>query len=141
MPKLDDKISYQSGYKYQLYASYTHGLQIIPPDGTVKLPFITWHEDGYLIIQSGYAWDGPSGPTWDTDTFMRGSLVHDAMYQLMRMGEMSNIYREEADKLLRDICIEDGMWRFRANYVYRAVRRCGKKYTEEAGLKETKTAP
>ena len=59
------------------------------------------------------------------DFVFLSSLVHDAMYQLMRMGEMSNIYREEADKLLRDICIEDGMWRVRAWWVYRAVRMFG----------------
>ena len=139
MPKLDDKISYQSGYKYQLYASYTHELQIVPPDGTVKLPFITWHEDGYLIIQSGYAWDGPSGPTWDTDTFMRGSLVHDALYQLMRLGCMDKAHRCYADELLRDICIEDGMWSFRAWYVYKAVRSCGE--SAATNSREVKVAP
>ena len=139
MPKTNSTILYRSGYKYQVYSPYTHKIGVNNM-GIFEDAFFRWH-DVYLTIKAGYAWDGPSGLTWDTDTFMRGSLVHDAMYQLMRMGAMSNIYREEADKLLRDICIEDGMWRFRANYVYRAVRRCGKKYTEEAGLKETKTAP
>jgi hypothetical protein len=78
--------------------------------------------DGMLIICQRYSWDGPSGPTIDTATFMRASLVHDALYQLMREGELEYKYRIVADKLLREMCLEDGMWGFRAWYVYWAVR-------------------
>ena len=45
---------------------------------------------GHLIIKRSYAWDGPSGPTIDTKNFMRGSLVHDALYQLMRHEHLSS---------------------------------------------------
>jgi hypothetical protein len=90
-------------------------------------------------MKAGYAWDGPSGPTWDTDTFMRGSLVHDAMYQLMRLGCMDRVHRCYADELLRDICIEDGMWSFRAWYVYKAVRSCGE--SAATNSREVKVAP
>jgi len=40
---------------------------------------------GSLCIREGYSWDGPSGPAIDTVDFMRGSLVHDALYQLNGM--------------------------------------------------------
>jgi len=56
---------------------------------------------------------------------MRGSLVHDALYQLMREGALPIVYREEADRLLRRICIEDGMSRLRAAWVLRGVRLGG----------------
>ena len=79
----------------------------------------------------GYAWDGPSGPTIDTKNFMRGSLVHDGLYQLMREGLLAHEeYRKSADDLLRDICVEDGMSKFRAWYVHRAVRISGGKSTK-----------
>ena len=139
MPKLADKIRYRGVYKYQLYSPYTHDIGLHQSE-TFEDQFFRW-SDSCLTMKAGYAWDGPSGLTWDTDTFMRGSLVHDAMYQLMRCGDMDRNYRKHADELLRDICIEDGMWKFRANYVYRAVRRCGEQYTKESGLKNIRCAP
>jgi hypothetical protein len=47
----------------------------------------------------GYAWNGPSGPTLDTRNFMRGSLVHDALYQLMREGRMDNGLRRQNEAI------------------------------------------
>ncbi len=107
-----DKIYYKKGYKYQLYETYTVFINIVLPD-----PIITDYvqlKDGYLIISKGYAWDGASGPTIDTKSSMRGALVHDALYQLMRLGLLPISYRPKADDLLHDICVEDGMWHFRA---------------------------
>ncbi len=76
----------------------------------------------FLIVRAYYAWDGPSGPTFDTKTFMRGSLFHDALCQLIAEGLLDKKYRKYADQLLRQIILEDGMSKFRAWYVYQAVR-------------------
>lgn len=77
---------------------------------------------GLLYIYAGYAWDGPSGPTFDTDNFMRGSLIHDVLYQMMRNALLPiNPTKEIADRILQKICIEDGMSAFRAGYVYWGV--------------------
>lgn len=84
-------------------------------------------EDGVVTLRRGYAWDGPSGPTIDTYTFMRGSLFHDALYQLMREGVLPLSTRKHADEILRDICLEDGMSKIRAAWVYRGVRIGGNK--------------
>jgi hypothetical protein len=87
---------------------------------------VTLSPDGTLFLASGYAWDGPSGPTFDTPDFMRGSLVHDGLYQLIRERHIPmDPYREQADRLLRAHCIEDGMSGLRAWYVYQAVRLRG----------------
>ncbi len=57
---------------------------------------------------------------------MRGSLVHDGLYQLMRDGLLDHEkYRKDDDDLLRVVCKEDGMSSFRAWYVYRSVRIFG----------------
>jgi len=101
----------------------------IMPDADIDTPFIKWYGNT-LLIRKYYCWDGPSGVTLDTKTFMRGSLVHDALYQLMREGRLDIKWRDYADKLLRDICIADGMWRFRANYVYWAVSKFGAKHAQ-----------
>ena len=45
---------------------------------------------------------GASGPTLDTDDTMElDSLVHDALYQLMREGCLPQSARKAADKLMR----------------------------------------
>ncbi len=91
-----------------------------------KRPFL-FIQGGRLLISPEYAWDGPSGPTIDTKSFMRGSLAHDALYQLMREGKLNRHYRKYTDRLLKKICLEDGMNKFRAWYVYKAVRMFGEK--------------
>ncbi|EMO20729.1 hypothetical protein LEP1GSC168_0070 [Leptospira santarosai str. HAI134] len=144
------QIVYKSlkNYKYELVKSYSfqtdikteEPIQIGNPD--IKT-FISLDPDGLLHIEAGYAWDGPSGPTIDTKTFMRGSLVHDALYQLMREEKLDRAqYREYADHLLKQICTEDGMNRFRAAYVYKSVRWFGESSaTPKDETKEWISAP
>lgn len=108
-----DKIKYRKGYEYQLAEDYTVQTGICPPN-PLATGWLVLQPDGYLTIFEGYAWDGASGPTLDTPSSMRGSLVHDALYQLMRTGKLDISWREKADDLLHDICVEDGMPHFRA---------------------------
>ena len=89
-------------YKYQLLTTYTHptGFQLLQ-DISTKNEWVKLSKKGRLTLQKGYAWDGPSGPTIDTRNFMRGSLVHDGLYQLMREGLLDHEeYRKSADDLL-----------------------------------------
>ena len=117
-----DCITFRNGYKYQLKSEYHVDIPIKPPKD-IGTEYILLTLDGNLTIKRGYAWDGPSGPTFDTRTFMRGSLVHDAMYQLMREGHLDNkTYRGQADKLLRTMCRQDGMNPLRAWWVYQGVK-------------------
>jgi hypothetical protein len=115
-------IEYNGGYKYQLKKTYDITIDV-KPDKPIDTEFIKLDTEGNLTILKGYAWDGPSGPTIDTLTFMRGSLVHDVLYQLMREGCLDNTkHRAAADILLQKICREDGMWSVRAWWVYHGVR-------------------
>lgn len=115
-------IRYREGYKYQLHEDY-QVLVLIKPAAFIFEPYIRLDIDGLLSIRAGYAWDGPSGPTVDTKNFMRGSLVHDALYQLMRHGHLDPIlFREVADGELVRLCREDGMSSIRAAWVYAGVR-------------------
>lgn len=117
-------IKYQAGYKYQLAELYAVQIGIMPPEN-IEHDFIHLNKNGVINIKQGYAWDGPSGPTIDTKNFMRGSLIHDALYQLMREGLLPESRRELADDELRHICREDGMSWLRAWWVYKAVRAFG----------------
>jgi len=115
-------IEYNDGYKYQLKETCSLSIEI-RPDKNISTPFILLDTQGNLTIMKGYAWDGPSGPTIDTLTFMRGSLIHDALYQLMREKELDHDKnREAADQILQRICKEDGMCSLRAWWVYHGVR-------------------
>ena len=115
---MNNQIAYKKGYKYQLIGRHVHLLHGVFPDVSARFARIEHDE---LIINSRYAWDGASGPALDTVNFMRGSLVHDLLYQLMRTGKLPLSYRKEADKELVKICREDGMSRLRAWRVYKAV--------------------
>jgi hypothetical protein len=116
-----DRIKYQKGYKYQLVDDYSVQTRI-RPETDIITEFITLSCDGVLWIRHGYAWDGASGPTVDTDNSIRASLVHDALYQLMRLGCLGQHWRQAADEELREICIEDGMCKLRASVWFCAVR-------------------
>ncbi len=113
-------------YKYQLREDYTIKIPI-KPEENISTDFIKLDTERNLTIKTKYAWDGPSGPTIDTRNFMRGSLIHDALYQLMREKHIDIETRDEADQLLRQQCIEDGMSRLRAWIVYKAVKWFGEK--------------
>lgn len=113
------------GYKYEVLQAEAFDTEIKGYE--IDTGYIALWPAGRLFAKQRYAWDGPSGPTFDTKTFMRGSLVHDALYQLMREGKLGRKHRKRADQLLREICLEDGMNKFRAWYVYQAVRIFGER--------------
>ena len=115
-------ISYREGYKYQLAETYMCAVGI-KPEKTITTDYVTLSRNGILYIIEGYAWDGPSGPTIDTKSSMRGSLVHDALYQLLREGKLPPEARSVADDLLYNICVEDGMWKWRAWLWRREVKK------------------
>ena len=133
-------ISYIKGYKYQLVKRYEVKTPI--KGYTININYIRLEPDGKLIIQKGYAWDGPSGPTFDTKTFMRASLVHDVFYQLMRYELLDkDKWREPADKLMYDMNREDGMCRLRAWWVYKSLRLAAGGAASKENKKKVITAP
>ncbi|MDH3345874.1 MAG: hypothetical protein OEL75_01675, partial [Kiritimatiellaceae bacterium] len=69
------------------------------------------------------------------------SLVHDALYQLMREGFLPESCREDADQELHRICREDGMCRFRAWYVLLGVRKGAGFAASPEARKEIRSAP
>lgn len=134
------------GYKYDVKYSISYNFP--------KLDHISFKndylalKDGVLDIKEGYAWDGASGPTWDDETNYISSLVHDALYQIMRetdtMGNHNkSLARKYADELLRDMSIKevnklfpDDTWhhkiirasgKLRYNVWYRVVRLLAKR--------------
>ncbi len=133
-------IRYRSGYKYQLATEYSVQTSVYPLEA-ILTEFITLNKHGFLFIAKDYAWDGASGPTIDTKSSMRGSLVHDALYQLIRLGVLGSEWRYAADKELLKICIEDGMWKWRARGWFKAVRRVAGFAASPENRKKVHVAP
>ena len=117
-------ISYRAGFKYALAEPYNDRIPIKPAKD-INTWRIKLTRDGDLTITAGYSWDGPSGPTVDTNNFMRGSLVHDALYELIRADLLDAKEKDAADRLLQQMCIDDGMSSVRAWWVYQGVARFG----------------
>jgi hypothetical protein len=130
-------VKYRDGYKYQLAEDESLMTGIKGFD--INTDFIRLEPDGRLTAKKGYAWDGASGPTWDSSYCMRGPLHHDCLYQLLREQQLPHSYRKIADDIMYLCIIEDGMRyanslayilrspmrafiQFRANYWYQGVR-------------------
>ena len=118
------------GYKYELMEDYWAKIEGIVGASnafvTITPPYFDEVQGDYrgntstMFIKTGYAWDG-STCSFDKHS-IRASLVHDALYQLMREGLLDKKYRKQADQLYRDMLIEDGLWKSHAWVRYWALR-------------------
>ena len=134
-------IEYRSGYKYQLVSEYSIKTNI-KPKKEVDEKFIKLDKKGNLTVVEGYAWDGPSGPVVDTKENMRASLVHDALYQLMRYKHLkAKEHKDKADKLFKKICIEDGVPPVTAKIYYLGLKIGGKPASDPKNKKKVHRAP
>ncbi|MDB2414551.1 DUF1353 domain-containing protein [Rickettsiales bacterium] len=118
-------------WKYQITEEYNYQTNISVTNDIVT-EFVHLASDGKLLLKQYYAWDGASGGI-DTNNILRASLVHDGLCQLIELGKLSLDHRKASDKIFKEICLEDGMSKFRANYIYLAIRayvkvRYGAKY-------------
>lgn len=134
-------IRYKGGYEYVLQEDYEVQLVHVVPPSDVKSDFIEISKLGVMRIKKGYAWDGPSGPAIDTRNFMRGSLIHDCCYQLIREGHLSMEFKKPSDLELQRICLEDGMSTVRAWWVYLGVKFGGTSACRGKGGRPTLSAP
>lgn len=66
--------------------------------------------DCRLYVAEGFRWDGPSGPTVDNPSWMRGPLVHDILSLLGRAGLLSAKARKWADRMMLEILLTDNIY-------------------------------
>lgn len=93
-------------------------------------------KDGVLKVKENYAWDGASGPVFNTKNSLVGTMVHDCLCQLMRLNILPVEYREAADKEFHNLLKQYGMSRVRAFIWYLAVRAFGKKSATERDARD-----
>lgn len=136
-----DSIAYRAGYKYQLVQDYAVQIPILPPHD-ISIRFIRLTKDGWLTIREDYAWDGPTDPAQDAITGMRASLVHDALYQLIREGALTAEQgRGVADLIFFNMLKEDGMLLARAQLWYQFVSTFGQPYAAPESIRPIRYAP
>ena len=89
-------------------------------------------KDGILSVKRGYAWDGASGPIINTQDTLVASLVHDVLYQAMRLNliKSNSENKKIADKIFFEILKMHGVNAIRRKVWYLAVRLFGKKSTK-----------
>lgn len=122
----------RNGYKYEMIMDRCVYTKVT--GYRISHEYFELYKDGRLVIKAGYRWDGPSGITVDTPSFMRSSCVHDIFFQCLR----ENLFMVLKDKLnelfvianqeLRRIAKYDGMMWPRYHWVYIAVDQFGKKH-------------
>ena len=100
-------MKYSKGFLYQLVEDiYIETPLTVVNPWVIDTTFISLHPNGVMIIRAGYAWDGASGPTLNTDNSMVPSLFHDAAAQLMRQGllpqEMLSSVNAHFDYMLKE---------------------------------------
>lgn len=118
-----DTLYYRHGYEYQVLKNDFRCQTNVLPEEDIYHEFIRLDKHGMLTIDIGYAWDGAS-KAFDVG-LIRASLVHDAMYQLIRDGKISKKWRKQADKDFIAIAKIDGVPWFRRQYAYAALRLFG----------------
>ena len=108
-------------FHYQLAEPETFQLKHIRPASDIETWYCTFTKDGKLTGKIGWAWDGASGPTWDTKNTKRASCCHDLLAKLMRDELLLHRMWLWADKEFNLILEEDGMWGFRRRYWIRGL--------------------
>lgn len=134
-----DRIAYRAGYRYVLHDTYRVQTEIYPAEDVIT-DYVLLGTTGMLTIMAGYAWDGATNFP-DMRQIMRGTLAHDAVYELMRLGYLGPECREAADNLLRSICLEDEMVHVLAQAIYEGAQIGGRPYADPANDKPVLEAP
>lgn len=91
-----------------------------------------------VSVERCYTWDGPSGPTFDPCGSTRAGLVHDVLYQSMRLGYLTADSRMAADRSFRTTLEEGGMRPLHRWLWYVAVRWGGRRAVTPKPLKGRK---
>ena len=116
-------------YKFKVEENFSIELPYKIPD--FEHPYAS-SKDSILEIKKGYAWDGASGPIINTQDTLVASLVHDVLYQAMRLNliKSNSENKKIADKIFFEILKMHGVNSIRRKVWYLAVRLFGKKSTK-----------
>ncbi len=135
-------LAYSKGFKYQVReADFIVFVGDWGQKTNIDTTWLNLSVEGYLTIKVGYAWDGCSGPTWDSRNTMRGGCIHDAGYELIRKRYLPASSKQAVDNTFKETLKADGMTGFRAGYYHWGVDKFGESSTLPSHKKEILYAP
>jgi len=70
--------------------------------------YVKLNSKGFLRVGAGYEWNGPNVVV-DNKSTMRASLIHDALCQLVEIGQLSDMWIPVINDMFEQHCIEDGL--------------------------------
>lgn len=94
------------------------------PKKDIKTSYGSFLATGEYVIKAGFLFSA-NWPAINTLDSRRAAGVHDFFYNLMKDGLLPRSYRYDADYLLYNILLEDGMIPLRAFGWFKAVRLGG----------------
>jgi hypothetical protein len=128
-------MKYRKGYKYQVAEELDIWIDLKPVK-RVDIPFGSLDIDGHMRVNAGYAWDGASGPTVDTDDSMTPSLVHDVLAQMMRAELLPQSFRLPSNEVFDTLLKERGVNHLRRGVWIRALDDFGAESTDPRNAKK-----
>ena len=133
-----EPLKYYKGLKYQVAEDWFVPIDLYPYEATSE--YYDVRHDG-LLIKSGAAWDGASGPTKDSSKSKRASCFHDYFYMAIREGELPMHWRPRADLKFYQILRFDKMWFPRARLWFRGVRLFAGRFAVTGKTRKVYVAP
>lgn len=142
-------MKYSEGYKYVTRSDGCYQCKFIAPGRFIILRtysgriLATLSETGLLVWGEFYAWNGANFPAPELKSSRRGTLVHDILYQMMRLGLIDRlIWWHPANKELQNCMIEDGAFKATAYLYFKGVEtKIAYKSTLPEGDYKILTAP
>lgn len=131
-------MKYQKVQGFRVYETWSYQTNI-EVDIIIRTQYVDLVK-GLLIIKIGFCFE-PSGPTFKTKNFMGPSCVHDALYGLMCAGFLDHKWKQRADEIMHEMCLERKMNRIRAAWVYQAVDKFGDSSIDKSNRMKVLTAP
>lgn len=105
--------------KFSVWESFE--VQTIITGFRIKKDQYELFENGLLVINRGYAWDGATG-AFDTEDIIKASCVHDVFCELINEGLLPEYIQALADEEFRRIEKQQKMSWPRRMWTYVAVR-------------------
>ena len=131
-------MKYQKVQGFRVYETWSYQTNIAV-DRIIRTRYIDLVQ-GLLIMKPGFCFE-PSGPTFKTKSFMRGSCAHDAIYWLIKNGHIEAEWKDAADDLMYELCILDKMIELRAKWCYKAVSTFGDNSIDKSSRMKVLVAP
>lgn len=141
MARDDQDVKYKAGYKIgtaELIVWSTN----FRPDSHIRTRFLELHMDGTLYIRPGFMSDGVSFFLLArVGVLKRAGVVHDALYWLMRNGQLPYREWEAADDEFHRVALDAGAWRWFATLVTKGLKMAAGYYAQPKNKRKVRNAP